>query len=69
MPNERLLFPCGSLTHHVKEHLGHDYEFPLSLVQDGWNEVTVENTGDQPLTIVCLELGVMAAGPATTGQA
>ena len=23
--NERLLFPCGSLTHHVKEHIGYDY--------------------------------------------
>ncbi len=43
-PNERLLFPCGSLTHHTsKDHLGHDYTFPISLVREGWNEITVEN--------------------------
>ena len=70
-PNERLLFPCGSLTHHTKEHTGHDYQFPVSLVREGWNEVVVENCGEQPLTVVCVELGVMAAaaGSSKTGQA
>ena len=68
-PNERLLFPCGSLSHHVKEHLGHDYTFPVSLVRDGWNEITVENTSEQPLTVVCIELGIMATAPAKTGLA
>jgi len=66
--NDRLLFPCGSLTHHVKDHVGHDYTFPLTLVRDGWNEITVENTSDHPLTVVCIELGVMAA-PAQSGLA
>ena len=60
-PNDRLLFPCGSLTHHVQEHVGHDYQFPVSLVRDGWNEITVENGGDERLTVVCIELGIMAA--------
>ncbi|RFC48523.1 MAG: hypothetical protein DUW69_001187, partial [Verrucomicrobia bacterium] len=63
--NDRLLFSCGSLTHHVKEHVGQDYQFPVSLVREGWNEVTVENCGEQPLTVVCIELGVMAAVPDT----
>ncbi len=67
--NERLLFPCGSLTHHVKEHLGHDYTFPVSLLRDGWNEITVENTSEQPLTVVCIELGIMATAPVKTGSA
>ena len=26
--NERLLFPCGSLTHHTPEHIGRDFQFP-----------------------------------------
>jgi hypothetical protein len=60
-PNDRLLFPCGSLTHHVKEHVGHDYQFPVGLVRDGWNEITVENGGDEPLTVLCIELGIMTA--------
>ena len=68
-PNDRLLFPCGALTHHVRAHLGHDDQFPVSLVRDGWNEITVESGGDQPLTVVCLELGVMAAPAAPTGLA
>ncbi|MEO6876492.1 MAG: hypothetical protein ABI222_16880 [Opitutaceae bacterium] len=64
--NERLLFPCGSLTHHTADHVGYDYEFPVSLVQEGWNEITVENGGEHPLTVVCLELGIMPSeGPKT----
>ena len=33
--SERLLFPCGSLTHHAPTHAGHDFIFPVSLVRDG----------------------------------
>ncbi len=57
-PNDRLLFPCGSLTHHVPENTGHDFRFPVSLVRDGWNEIVVENGGSQPITVVCLELAI-----------
>ena len=57
-PNDRLLFPCGSLTHHVPENTGYDFTFPASLIRDGWNEVVVENGGSQPVTIVCLELAI-----------
>lgn len=56
--NDRLLFPCGSLTHHVPENTGYDFTFPPSLIRDGWNEVVVENGGSQPVTIVCLELAI-----------
>jgi hypothetical protein len=66
-PNERLLFPCGPLTHHVKDHVGHDYVFSVSLLREGWNEITVENTSEQPLTVVCIELGIMTTAPAKTG--
>ncbi|WP_135554955.1 hypothetical protein [Paenibacillus cymbidii] len=55
---ERLLFPCGPLTHHVPAHAGFNYTFPVSLVRDGWNEVVVENGGEQPLRLVCIELAV-----------
>ncbi len=68
VPNERLLFPCGSLTHHIKAHIGYDYYFPVTLIRDGWNEVTVENCGEEPLTIVCIELGVMVSSFGPGGQ-
>jgi hypothetical protein len=53
-----LLFPCGPLTHHAPVNKGYDFRYPLSLVRDGWNEISLENGGDQPITIVCLELAV-----------
>jgi hypothetical protein len=58
---DRLLFPCGSLTHHTSEHQGHNFRFPVSLVRDGWNEIVVENGGDKPITIVCIELAIRPA--------
>ena len=58
---DRLLYPCGSLTHHADGHVGHDFEFPVSVVRDGWNEVVVENGGGSPVTVACLELGVKPA--------
>ncbi len=57
---DRLLFPCGPLTHHTAEHRGYDYRFPINLVRDGWNEITVENGGEHPITIVAIELAVRA---------
>jgi hypothetical protein len=56
---DRLLFPCGSLTHHTSDHVAYNYEFPVSLLRDGWNEIVLENGGERPITIVCLELAVM----------
>ncbi|MBP6506249.1 MAG: hypothetical protein KA257_01680 [Opitutaceae bacterium] len=57
-PTDRLLFPCGPLTHLTAEHTGWNFYFPVSLVRDGWNEITVENGGEQPITVVCIELAV-----------
>ncbi|MFM1852392.1 MAG: hypothetical protein RIS54_2076, partial [Verrucomicrobiota bacterium] len=34
------------------------YVFPAGLIRDGWNEVTVENGGEQPITIAAIELAV-----------
>ncbi len=59
---DRLLFPCGSLTHHTRDHVAYNYSFPVCLVRDGWNEVVVENGFGQPVTVVSLELAVMATG-------
>jgi hypothetical protein len=39
----------------------------VSLLRDGWNEISVENGGDQTITVVALELAVRSA--ATAGQA
>jgi hypothetical protein len=60
--SDRLVFPCGSLTHHTPDHVGYDFHFPVSLVRDGWNEVVVENGGDQAVTVICLELAVRPVG-------
>jgi hypothetical protein len=58
--SERLLFPCGSLTHHTPEHTGRNYRFPVGLLRDGWNEVVVENGGSEPVTVACVEVGIRA---------
>jgi hypothetical protein len=55
---DQLLFPCGPLTHLTPEHKGCNFRFPVDLVRDGWNEVTIENGGDQPVTIVSIELAI-----------
>jgi hypothetical protein len=62
--SDLLLFPCGSFTHHSAEHIGYNYRFPVSLLRDGWNEITVENGGDKTITVVALELAVQPAAPA-----
>ncbi|MBC7365832.1 MAG: hypothetical protein H7343_03310 [Undibacterium sp.] len=56
--SEKLLFPSGSFTDHSAAHLGYNFRFPISLLRDGWNEITVENGGDQTITVVALELAV-----------
>jgi len=56
--NDRLLFPCGSLSHHVPENIGYDVVFPVATIRDGWNEIVVENGGREAITVVCLELAV-----------
>jgi len=55
---DRLLFPCGSLTHHVPENRGYNFHFPVSRIRDGWNQIVVENGGEQPITLVSIELAV-----------
>jgi len=59
---DRLVFPCGSLSHHVPENVGYDFLFPISAVRDGWNEIVVENGGAKPITVVCIELAVRPIG-------
>ncbi|MCF7759370.1 MAG: hypothetical protein K9M98_02600 [Cephaloticoccus sp.] len=53
-----LLFPCGPLTQLTPEHTGCNYRFPLELVRDGWNEITIENGNETPLTVVCIEVAI-----------
>jgi hypothetical protein len=62
---DELLFPCGPLTHLTAAHRGCNYRFPASLIRDGWNEVTVENGGEQPITIAAIELAVRKRGVTT----
>ncbi|MBS0664533.1 MAG: twin-arginine translocation signal domain-containing protein [Verrucomicrobia bacterium] len=59
---DRLLFPCGAFTHHTPDHVAYNYEFPVELIRDGWNEIVLENGAAEPVTIAGLELAVM--GPA-----
>ncbi len=59
---DRLLYPSGPFTHHAPDHVAYNYELPVTLIRDGWNEIVVENGHAQPVTIVCLELAVMPVG-------
>ena len=61
--SEKLLFPCGSFTDHADDHVGYDFRFPVTLLRDGWNEITVENGGAMTITVVALELAVRPATP------
>lgn len=60
--SDRLLFPCGAFTHHAPANRGCDFVFPVSVVREGWNEITVENGGDKTITVVGLELAIRRAG-------
>jgi hypothetical protein len=66
-PDERLLFPVATMTHHTPDHLGLTFTFPLSSIREGWNEIVVMNGApkdfwkDQSadyVTVVSLELAV-----------
>jgi len=67
-PTDRLLFPVGTLTHHVPEHTALNYRFPVSLIREGWNELVVANGSrqrgtlqerrEQAVTLVSIELAV-----------
>ncbi len=63
VPTDELLYPCGSLTHHIPENRAWNFHFPVSLVRDGWNEISIENGGDVPLTLLTIELAIR---PTTT---
>ncbi len=56
--NDRLLFACGSFTHHATTHVGYDFSFPVAQVREGWNEIVVENGGEHTITVVALELAI-----------
>ncbi len=56
--SDRLLFPCGTLTHHVAANTGCNFTFPITLARDGWNEIVVENGGAGAITVVGVELAI-----------
>ena len=58
---ERLVFPCGSLTHHAAANVGYEFRFPVGLVRDGWNEIVVENGGEHTVTVAGVELAIRRA--------
>ncbi|MDB6169528.1 MAG: hypothetical protein JWM88_2392 [Verrucomicrobia bacterium] len=61
IPTDRWLYPSGPLTHHTPDRVAYNYEFPVSLIRDGWNEIVLENGAAGPVTVACLELAVMPA--------
>jgi len=64
-PTDELLYPCGSLTHHVPDNRAWNFRFPVSMIRDGWNEISIENGGDRPLTLLAVELAVRPAAPSS----
>jgi hypothetical protein len=57
---EKLLLPCGSLTHLTKDHIAYNYRFPVSLLTDGWNKIVVENQSKELITVAAIELVVQS---------
>jgi hypothetical protein len=71
-PDDLLLFPVGGMTHHVPEHVGLDFVFPVSAIREGWNELVVMNgtpkefgadQSKQFVRVESLELAVRKARP------
>jgi len=52
-----LLFPSKP-KRHVSEQQAYDYRFGVNEIIEGWNEITLTNSGGQPAKIAGLELGV-----------
>ena len=59
---DELLFPCGCLTRLTSKHQGYNFRFPVDLVRDGWNEITIENGDEHPITIECIDLAIRPIG-------
>lgn len=66
-PDERLLFPVSTMTHHTPDHLGLNFSFPLSSIREGWNDIGVmngkpyvwwEDQSDANATIESLEFAI-----------
>jgi len=66
-PDDRLLFPVATMTHHTPDHLGLNLTFPLSSIREGWNDIVVMNgtpkdfwsdQSGETVTVVSLELAV-----------
>jgi len=71
-PDERLLVPVATMTHHIPDHMGLNFHFPVSSIREGWNEIVVMNGtpkdhwADQSkdtVTIVSLEAAVRERHP------
>ena len=66
-PDERLLFPVSTMTHHTPDHIGLNFTFPLSAIREGWNDIGVmngkpyqwwEDQSCDAVNVVCLECGI-----------
>ena len=54
---DRLLFPSKP-KRHASGQQAYNYRFGVNEIIEGWNEITLTNSGDQPARIVWLELAV-----------
>lgn len=46
-PTDELLIPASIYTHHIAAHQALNYQFPVSAIREGWNEVVVYNENHQ----------------------
>jgi hypothetical protein len=59
-----LLFAAGAFSHHLPQHQAFDYDLPISLVRDGWNDIVLYNgaswqeKSDGSVRVVSIELAV-----------
>jgi hypothetical protein len=67
---DRLIFPAGERTHHVREHQVLEYRLNVDSIKDGWNDVQVHNGShlyataaerdENTVRLVSLELGIVS---------
>jgi hypothetical protein len=66
-PDDRLLIPVATMTHHTPDHVGLNFVFPLSSIREGWNDIVVMHGSpkrwgvdqkDEAVNVVSLEAAV-----------
>ena len=62
-----VLFPSDP-RQHESGHQAYNYRFSVDKIIEGWNEIVLTNSAEEPTCIVGLELGVQEQTPANAAS-